>query len=287
MIMKFRKFKRFWFGLFDRSHNTVYVDENATCQITPSASMTESLVRINGESSLVVEGGATIRNTSFQIDTQSKVIVESGASLDNVNICVWNHSILVIGKDDRIARVNFVVEKGEVQIAHDNYISNGDKVDKPSVIVSDGTLVIGDHNNLKNSFWIRFGGTVSIGKYNCINEGSEIRCDESVAIGSYNMISYNCDIWDTNTHCDYSSEEKKEMYEKDFPKIGLERKKPKTKPIIIGDANWIGKYACLLKGSQIGNEVTIGTRAIVSNVSVEDGMTVVSPKGETKKPVVN
>lgn len=285
--MKFRKFKRFWFDLFDRSHNTVYVDENATCQITPSASMTESLVRINGESSLVVEGGATIRNTSFQIDTQSKVIVESGASLDNVNICVWNHSILVIGKDDRITRVNFVVEKGEVQIAHDNYISNGDKVDKPSVIVSDGTLVIGDHNNLKNSFWIRFGGIVSIGKYNCINEGSEIRCDESVAIGSYNMISYNCDIWDTNTHCDYSSEEKKEMYEKDFPKIGLERKKPKTKPIVIGDANWIGKYACLLKGSQIGNEVTIGTRAIVSNVSVEDGMTVVSPKGETKKPVVN
>ena len=273
--------------MFDRSHNTVYVNENSTCQIPPSASMKESLVRINGESSLMVEEGVTIRNTSFQIDTQSKVIVESGASLDNVDICVWNHSVLVIGKDDRLTGVNFVVEKGEVQIAHDNYMSNGDRADKPSVIVSDGTLAIGDHNNLKNSFWIRFGGSVSIGKYNCINEGSEIRCDESVTIGSYNMISYNCDIWDTNTHCDYSSEEKKEMYEKDFPRIGLERKKPKTKPIAIGNANWMGKYACVLKGSQIGNEVTIGTRAIVSNASVEDGMTVVSPKGEVKKPVVN
>lgn len=285
--MKLRKLKRFWTGLFDRSHNTVYVNENASCQIAPSASMMDSLVRINGESSLVIDEGATIRNTSFQIDAQSKVIVESGASLDNVDVCVWNHSILVIGKDDRVAGVNFVVEKGEVQIAHDNYISNGDRADKPSVIVSEGRLAVGDHNNLKNSFWIRFGGSVSIGKYNCINEGSEIRCDESVTIGSYNMISYHCDIWDTNTHCDYSFEEKKEMYEKDFPRIGLERKKPKTRPIAIGNANWIGKYACVLKGSQIGNEVTIGTRAIVSNVTVEDGMMVVSPKGEAKKLVVN
>lgn len=285
--MKFRKLKRFWAGLFDRSHNTVYVNENATCQIAPSTSMMESLVRINGESGLVVEEGVTISNSSFQIDSQSKVIVESGASLDNVDIFAWDHSILVIGKDDRLTRVNFVVDKGVVQIAHDNYISNGNRADKPRVIVSDGTLTIGDHNNLKNSFWIRFGGTVSIGKYNCINEGSEIRSDESVTIGSFNMISYNCDIWDTNTHCSYSIEEKRKLFEKDFPRIGSEPNKPNTKPVVIGDGNWIGKYACVLKGSYLGNEVIVGTRAIVSNVTVEDGMTVVSPKGEVKKPVVN
>ena len=186
--MKFRKLKRFWAGLFDRSHNTVYVNENSICQIAPSASMMESLVRINGNSSLVIEEGVTIRNTSFQIDTQSKVIVESGASLDNVDICVWNHSVLVVGKCDKDARTNFVIERGEVKIAHDNYISNGNRVDRPSITVSDGTLAIEDHNNLKNSFWIRFGGTVSIGKYKCINEGSEIRCDESVTIGSYGIV---------------------------------------------------------------------------------------------------
>lgn len=285
--MKFRKFKRFWNGLFDRSHNTVYVNENSTCPIAPSASMKESLVRINGESSLVVEEGVTIRNTSFQIDTQSKVIVESGASLDNVDICVWNHSVLVIGKDDKISGVNVVVEKSRVQIDHDNILTNGNRLDKPNVFVFNGTLKIGGHNNLKCSFLVRYGGNISIGEYNCINEGSEIRCDESVTIGSYNLISYNCDIWDTNTHCSYSMEEKRKLFEKDFPRIGSEPNKPNTKPVIIGDGNWIGKYACVLKGSCLGNEVIVGTRAIVSNVSVENGMTVVSPKGEIKKPVAN
>ena len=280
--MKFRKFKRFFANLVDHSHNTVCVNENSVCMIIPSACMKESIVKINGESTLVLEDGVNVRNSSIQIDTQSKVIVESGTCLDNVDICVWNHSVLIIGKNGRITKTNFLVDMGDVQIAQNNYISNGERGDRPNFIVSNGKLAIGDHNNLKNSFWVRFGGSASIGRYNCINEGSEIRCDESVAIGSYNMISYNCDIWDTNTHCDYLTEEKMKMFENDFPKIGLEHKKPKTRPITIGNANWIGKYACVLKGSQIGDEVTIGTRAIVSNMSVKDGMTAVSPKGEIK-----
>ena len=132
----------------------------------------------------------------------------------------------------------------------------------------------------QNAVWVRFSGVLSIGRYNCINAGSSIRCDESVQIGSFNMISYDCDIWDTNTHCFYTLEQKKKMFEKDFPFIGRERNKPKTSPVVIGDGNWIGKNACILKGSTLGNETVVGTRAIVSNMLVEDGAKVTPAKSE-------
>ena len=93
------------------------------------------------------------------------------------------------------------------------------------------------------------------------------------------MISYNCDIWDTNTHSHLSLDEKKALFEKDFPTIGREKQRPKTSPVSIGNGNWIGKYACILKGVTIKDNVTVGTRAIVSNMHVEDGSVIVSPKG--------
>lgn len=229
---------------------------------------------------MIVEPGVCIRNTSFQIDSGSTVRVSAGTSLENVDVCVWNHSDLSIGKDCKVNNVGFVVSKGEVVLEGNNILSSGGRTEKAGYTVMDGSLSIGDHNQLQNSIWIRFGGSVSVGRFNCINAGSEIRCDETVLIGSYNMISYDCDIWDTNTHCFYPLEQKKEMFAKDFPNIGNERNKPLTKPVLIGDGNWIGKRACILKGSILGNETVVGTRAIVSNCTVENGQRVVPSKSE-------
>ena len=229
---------------------------------------------------MIVEPGVCIRNTSFQIDSGSTVRVSAGTSLENVDVCVWNHSDLSIGKDCKVNNVGFVVSKGAVVLEGNNILSSGGRTEKAGYTVMDGSLSIGDHNQLQNSIWIRFGGSVSVGRFNCINAGSEIRCDESVRIGSYNMISYDCDIWDTNTHCFYLLEQRKEMFEKDFPHIGNERNKPRTKPVVIGDGNWIGKRSCILKGSILGDETVVGTRAIVSNCTVENGQRVVPSKSE-------
>ena len=242
------------------------------------SSVSSTAVRINGTSKLIIEEGAVVERTRFQIDQKSSVIIGADVVVKDADVCVWNNSVVRIQCGTNVNGVNFSVERGTVEIANDNVISQGGKTDKPSVIVSNGLVQVCDHNVLKNTIWVRFGGKVSIGSYNCINEGSEIRCDELVSIGSCNMISYNCDIWDTNTHSVYSRDEKKEMFKKDFPRIGVERCKPKTKPVAIGDGNWIGKYACVLKGTVIGNDVTIGTRAVVSNKEICDGKTIVPPK---------
>lgn len=280
--MRFRKFRHLVRRLFDRTHNEIVLAKGSVCEIPSGADVTETTVSIHGKSKLIVEPGVRIRNASFQVDSGSTVRIASGTVLEDVDICVWKRSNLTIGKDCRMGHVRFVVEKGKVEIADSNVFSSGNRADMPVITIANGTLAVGDHNNLQNSVWIRFAGTLSIGRYNCINAGSSIRADESVRIGSYNMISYGCDIWDTNTHCFYTLEEKKEMFEKDFPAIGRERNKPQTKPVVIGDGNWIGKDACILKGSTLGNDVIVATRAIVSNMTVEDGAKVMPAKSEVK-----
>lgn len=278
--MRFRKFKRLLRRLFDRSHNHIAVGEGSVCAIPSDASVKDTFIRLNGRSKLVIEPGACVSNCSFQIDSDSVVTIGAGTILDDVDICVWEQSVLTLGKDCRVNAYSFAVEKGQVAISDNNLLSNVSGAGLIPIKVEGGRLSVRDHNRMQNSIWVRFGGQLSIGSYNCINYGTDIRCDESIRIGSYNMISYHCDIWDTNTHNVYSLEEKKALFVRDFPAMGRERTKPDTKPVSIGDGNWVGKYSCILKGSVLGNEVIVATHGIVSNVTVEDGQRVIPAKSE-------
>ena len=280
--MRFRSIRRVVRRLFDRTHNEIALGKGSVCSIPSEADVRYTVISIHGKSKLIVEPGARIRNSSFQIDSGSTVTIAEGTVLEDVDICVWKRSELAVGRECSMNHIRFAVEKGKVVIEGHNIFSCGSWADRPAVTVANGTMTVGDHNHLQNSVWIRFGGSLTIGRYNCVNAGSSIRVDESVRIGSYNMISYDCDIWDTNTHCFYTPEEKKEMFEKDFPVIGKERNKPETRPVVIGDGNWIGKRSCILKGSTLGNETIVGTRAIVSNVTVADGQRVLPSKSEIK-----
>ena len=275
--MRFKKLTRLYNRI--RFRSSVYVNGDSSWSVAKSATVRGCLVKLSGGSELRIGAGAIVKGVSFQIAGGSRVSIEEGASLKAMAICVWNGSDLVFGKEGQFRQVDFSVEKGNVHVGDYNCFDFGTSTLKPCVSIMDGSLETGDHNRIRGSVWVRFGGKVSIGKYNCINEQTEIRADESVRIGSYNMVSYCCDIWDTNTHSPYSLEEKKILFEKDFPGIGKERKRPKTAAVMIGDGNWIGKYACILKGVTLKDNVTVGTRAIVSNMVVEDGGVVVSPKG--------
>ncbi len=277
--MIFKRIKQWGLRLFDRTHNEIALGKGSECEIPSDADVTDTSIRIHGKSRLIVSKGARISHARFQIDGKSTVFIGPGCILDHVDVCLWDNSTLNLGDSCHVSEVHFIIEKGNVTIGPMNFLSQGDHFITPIIRTSDGELSISDHNNISCSFWIRFGGKTTIGKYNCINNGTEIRCDEAVRIGSYNMVSYQCDIWDTNTHSDYSLEEKRILFEKSFPAIGMESKKPNTLPISIGDGNWIGKNACILKGSTIGNEVTVGTRAVVSRQVLEDGVVFVPNKG--------
>ena len=276
--MKFRRIKRFISRHLSRSHNTIYSSEDCCCSIAKEATAKNMFVKINGESSLIIDEASRINNVQFYIGEKSSVHIGPSVCLENTTIYVNKQSSLEVSNGSSISGFEFLLDNGVVEISSNNVLSKGANTSSPRVCVETGQLKLGCNNNLKCTFWIRFGGLVTIGDYNCINEGTEIRCDERITIGSFNMISYCCDIWDTNTHEIYSLNEKKELFPKDYPIIGKVHHKPSTKPIVINDGSWIGKYSCILKGSVLENNVVLGIHAVVSNETIKTGSKVVPPK---------
>ena len=160
-----------------------------------------------------------------------------------------------------------------MHIGEFNIWEQGDNWRKPNVILWDGSKCkISHHNRIRCDIMCRFAGTCYINNYNCINERTELRCDEYVQIGSYNMISYNCRIWDTNTHSFYPDDTRRKMTEDMYPNIGAEKDKPKTLKVYIGNDNLIGENVAILKGTIIDNRTRIGYGAIVSNKHVNNDM---------------
>ncbi len=187
-----------------------------------------------------------------------------GSIIENSILKIGKNAKLTIEKGVKISGYIINVNSGELIIKEGTILSQGNNALSPRIDISGGQLIIGNNNHIKAEFCIRFGGKCSIGNYNCINENTEIRCDEEINIGDFNMISYECIIFDTNTHVMYPPEVRRKMTMKDFPSIGTEYEKPVTAPVKIGNDCWLGKRAVLLKGSQLGNNSIVALCALVT-----------------------
>lgn len=193
---------------------------------------------------------------SFDIHPTSKII--------NSSIITSKDSSVVIEENVIISGFNITVKSGEIKIGANSILEQGNNPLKPNISLDSGTLNIADHSLIRSDICIRFNGKCSIGKYTGIMENTEIRVDEFLSIGDFNMISYECMIYDTNTHSNYNIESRRSMTIKDYPYIGTEPQKPETKPVKIGNDCWLGKRAVVLKGVQIGNNSTVAACAVVT-----------------------
>lgn len=210
------------------------------------------------------------------VSPKAKLIQAPSAKIINSNIRLENDARLIIG--DNVLIQNYVIRvlKGECIIESETQLigaTNGTSV----VYIEDGKLKIGDHCIIKSEFTIRYGGVCSIGSYTGIMDETEIRCDEAVSIGSYNMISYECMIYDTNTHCQYTPEVRREMTRKSFPSIGAEKEKPLTAPLKIGDDCWLGKRSVVLKGVTVGNNTTVAACAVLTKSCADNSIAYGNP----------
>ena len=214
------------------------------------------MLQKNPASSFVKGAGVEIINTKIILTGNSEVIIHDNVKLDGYDI-----------------RIN----DGYLEIGQYSQLRKGLQPLSPIISINKGKLVIGPYNSIKADLKIRFGGVCTIGTYNAINEATEIRCDESVTIGDYNQISYECMIYDTNTHCIYPPEIRRARTKNDFPNIGSETERPGTKPVTIGNDNWLGKRCVILKGCVLGNQVVVGANAVAANISIDKGTLVGNP----------
>ena len=205
------------------------------------------------------------KNTSSNYLNVEGVFEKHATSvITNSSIFVGKKARLVLLEHAVISGYNIVVTEGELIIGAHSKLEFGTNSLKPTVNIEKGALQIADHCIIRADFSIRFGGKCNIGVYTGIMENTEIRVDESLVIGDFNMISYECMIYDTNTHKIYTPAERRLMTKRDFPLIGLEFERPETKPVSIGNDCWLGKRAVVLKGVTLGNNVTIASCAVVT-----------------------
>lgn len=210
------------------------------------------------------------RSKSIKIAKGARLEMAASVQLQNVSILLENQAELLLEEQVKLDNVHIHVLNGKVKIGTKSILGGNSVLQPVHIYVEQGSLEVSDHSVIRSDISIRFGGSCIIGRYTGIMQGTEIRCDEKVTIGDFVMISYECMIYDTNTHVQYPVAIRRAMTEKSFPHIGAEHEKPLTAAVIIGDDCWLGKRAVVLKGVKLGNNCTVATNAVLTR-SCPDG----------------
>jgi acetyltransferase-like isoleucine patch superfamily enzyme len=106
---------------------------------------------------------------------------------------------------------------------------------------------------------------MTIGNNSFINKGTKISGLNSINIGDYVMISYDCLIFDNNSHALNYNLRRQEI-DNGFPngtQINLVTK-PKSLPITIGNDVWIGERSTVLKGVTMHSKSVAASNTIVT-----------------------
>jgi acetyltransferase-like isoleucine patch superfamily enzyme len=228
-----------------------------------------------GESKLIIEDEVELKECEIKL-VDSKLCIKKGSQLDNVKLEMVSSNCEFFEKVS-VVHYNISIIKGQLSVGNCTKMKREEPF-RSNISIDNGKLSLGNNNVIQCDFSVRFGGICSIGQFNCINEGSELRCDNSLSIGDYNMISYNCNIWDTNTHTMNGARYRRSLLLEYSSNIGAEKASPKTKPVKIGNDCWLGKNVSILKGTNIEDESIIGLGSILSNQIIKKGQIIVPHK---------
>ena len=231
-------------------------------------------------------GQRKIDSTYFSISETANYQIPKNSKIINSKIILENDAQLIIGNNVVIDNYTIKLVKGVFTIGDNTQLIGVKNTNSNSVFIDNGSLSIANNCIIQSEFCIRFGGICKVDSYTGIMHGTEIRCDEQLTIGKYNMISYECMIYDTNTHCTYSSEKRRKMTNENFPYIGLEIEKPETKPVLIGDDCWLGKRCVVLKGVNVGQNSTIATNAVLTKSCPAESLVYGNPAINKQKAMI-
>lgn len=237
----------------------------------------KNMITIKRGSEFEISKMARLQHCHFFIAKGSSLKIGEGGKLTNVSICIMEAGTHIeIGENCTLINCSIEPYRANVKIGNGNFVQTPIDSFPVRFRVHNAELTVGDYNSLSCGIWARFGGKIAIGNRNAINQRTEIRCDERVEIGDYNQISYDCVIWDTNTHVVHPAMERRQIVEKEYPCFGLETERPKTKPIKIGDDCWIGRGCSLLKGVQLGNRCIVAYNTTLPGGSYSPGNTLMN-----------
>ncbi|MBF6590444.1 MAG: acyltransferase [Ktedonobacterales bacterium] len=126
------------------------------------------------------------------------------------------------------------------------------RVDGRLIVRNEGKMYIGERVKFRSTV-VRCelvtyaGGRLEIGDRTAINYGSSLAAHERIQIGADCLLGPYTNIIDNNYH-----------------DIFNHTRTPPSRPVVIGDAVWIGARVLILPGVTIGDHAVIGAGAVVT-----------------------
>lgn len=126
-------------------------------------------------------------------------------------------------------------------------------------------------------------GIFTVGDNVFFNQGTQMRCHIGLHFGSNILVSYECIIFDTNTHSVSAADRRKEI-ENGYPNKSYQTKedqeKVKKAPIRIDNDVWIGTRALIFKGTTLEDEVIVGAACVIAGLHAPKGSRVIGNPGK-------
>jgi len=242
-----------------------------------------SVIVFDAKSKVIIQGDCKLNRTVIQLQG-SDLILGDGTAATNARIVLIDSKMEVGKKSQFENALVYLTIQSSLQ-ADDYFHCKGKGLDRLPIYAAGARLKFADNVNVKAELYCQHS-TFSCGSTVFLNEGTQIRCHKGITLGSNIMVSYDCLIFDTNTHSLSAADRRKEFSD-GYPNNAVQNKesrdKVKTAPVQIGNDVWIGTRAIILKGTILGNEVIVGAASVISGMQVPDGK-IVSGNPASFKP---
>jgi acetyltransferase-like isoleucine patch superfamily enzyme len=223
-------------------------------------------LEINNANLLLVKsnlktGKLVLENTSLDL-YQSQVILGDRAHLRNAHL-EFKESKLSAQENFRIHSVEIFSTSSQIEVGS-YFFGQHLKAERLNWNFFESKMVVGKNTRLQCAI-AQNNASLSIGSNTFINAGTAISCLSQIIIGDFVMISYDCLIFDNNSHStDYKA--RRQEIEQGFPngtKPGM-KDKPKSAAIIIANDVWIGARCTILKGISMEARTIAASNTIVT-----------------------
>ncbi len=239
-----------------------------------------SKIILDSTSALIVQGTINLRNSTIRlekstVDFSDLEINNSYLDCKETQICIGKNGLIseavlrstqskiAIADNAKVFRTKMQIDNSQVKA--DQYLLIDGKYNQiPNLLILSSNATIGKNVNIKCKLECR-NATLILGDNIFLNHGTEVRCHNFIKIGNNVLISYECLIFDTNTHS-LSAEDRIMEISQGYPNNTRQSDltMSKTAPIEIGDNVWIGMRVAVLKGSKVRNNSVIGLMTVMS-----------------------
>jgi len=213
--------------------------------------------------------------SSKLIITNSRVVFQGDSILKYSEIIIRD-SYLSVASNSKFLSSKIFLTNSTIELGN-FFFNECHGSNKSKINITNSKFVTGNNISLKCILKISNAHMI-IGDNVFINDNTEIRCENNIVIGNNVFISYECIVFDTNTHSVNYLDRRKEI-ELGFPNSTIQTHDilPITKPINIGNDVWIGQRAIILKGSIIAERSIVAAGAVITKFIPADSIAYGNP----------